>query len=472
MKDVKYKDSDWQSLSEGIIQLTGSGLFEWITEADKISDEATDSCDTYDVDCAITIDTAGNATYDELENRFTLLQQAIQHIPDTLSADVDYPFYNELDGVLEKMSNMNIMGYETMARGSFSNGVNSAGVPTQKMKVTLDDILGSSSPLSDYLRVEYNEKKKQLGDVSYEDYQKMAFADTSFDYYSKGEKIKDLGVTLLVNGALIAVGAMLPWPIMVALGFASAGKNGYDAVTGKDLFTGKELTTGDRILRGLSGVADLALAIYGTYKGVQAIKGTNKVVSAYNKKNIDIDDVVDANDIIKNSKNGKNYALDKNKSAGNKTYKNGSGSKGITPSSVKGGKPKGKYSSPNSRGLIRENETADLFASKGYKVEMLEEIDGGNGYGITSSSNPDYLIEDIVFDCYSPDVDTKIKGITRQINEKTKKQTTNIVVNLDDYGGDINVLKDSLLSNTSNDLKYLTELYFVKNNEIFHIFRR
>lgn len=324
MKDVKYKDSDWQSLSEGIIQLTSSGLFEWITEADKISDEATDSCDTYDVDCAITIDTAGNATYDELENRFTLLQQAIQHIPDTLSADVDYPFYNELDGVLEKMSNMNIMGYETMARGSFSNGVNSAGVPTQKMKVTLDDILGSSSPLSDYLRVEYNEKKKQLGDVSYEDYQKMAFADTSFDYYSKGEKIKDLGVTLLVNGALIAVGALLPWPIMVALGFASAGKNGYDAVTGKDLFTGKELTTGDRILRGLSGVADLALAVYGTYKGVQAIKGTNKVVSADNKKNIDIDDVVDANDIIKNSKNGKNYALDKNKSAGNKTYKNGS----------------------------------------------------------------------------------------------------------------------------------------------------
>ncbi|MBL1229849.1 DUF4280 domain-containing protein [Enterococcus sp. BWB1-3] len=152
--------------------------------------------------------------------------------------------------------------------------------------------------------------------------------------------------------------------------------------------------------------------------------------------------------------------------------KKASGAKGITPSSAKGGKPKGKYSPPNSRGLIRENETADLFASKGYKVEMLEEISGGNGYGIKPSSNPDYLIEDIVFDCYSPDKGTGIKGITKQIYDKTKKQTTNIVVNLDDYVGNIDDLKASLLSNTNNDLKYLTELYFVKNNEIFHIFRR
>ncbi|WP_083571663.1 hypothetical protein, partial [Enterococcus moraviensis] len=38
------------------------------------------------------------------------------------------------------------------------------------------------------------------------------------------------------------------------------------------------LSTGDRILRGLSGVADVALAGYGTYKGLRPRKGTTKVV--------------------------------------------------------------------------------------------------------------------------------------------------------------------------------------------------
>ncbi|WYJ94226.1 hypothetical protein A5889_001728 [Enterococcus sp. 9D6_DIV0238] len=58
----------------------------------------------------------------------------------------------------------------------------------------------------------------------------------------------------------------------------SGAKNVSDAWRGKDLFTGKELSTGDRILRGLSGIADLALAGYGTYKGLKPLKGTNKVV--------------------------------------------------------------------------------------------------------------------------------------------------------------------------------------------------
>ncbi|WP_225535209.1 MULTISPECIES: pre-toxin TG domain-containing protein [unclassified Enterococcus] len=65
---------------------------------------------------------------------------------------------------------------------------------------------------------------------------------------------------------------------MVALGLTSGAKNVSDAWRRKDLFTGKELSTGNRILRGLSGVADLALAGYGTYKGLKPLKGMNKVV--------------------------------------------------------------------------------------------------------------------------------------------------------------------------------------------------
>ncbi|MBO0424012.1 pre-toxin TG domain-containing protein [Enterococcus plantarum] len=278
MKDIKYKEGEWQSLSEGIVLLTSSSLFQWITEADRISEDAKSSCDTYDVDHAIDIDTASNTNYEETEHRLTLLQQAIQHVPDTLSGRVDQPFYNVMDSLMEKLSNMNIMGYETMARGSFSNGVNSAGVAMPKMKVTLEDLLGNSSPLTDYLRVEYNQMKQQIGDVSFEEYKNMAFVDTSFDYYSRNEEIKDLAVTLVINGAVLVIGGTLPWPLMVALGLTSGGKNISDAWRGKDLFTGKDLSTGDRILRGLSGIADVALAGYGTYKGLRPRPGTTKVV--------------------------------------------------------------------------------------------------------------------------------------------------------------------------------------------------
>ncbi|MBO0471482.1 hypothetical protein JZO66_13080 [Enterococcus sp. DIV0242_7C1] len=97
---------------------------------------------------------------------------------------------------------MNIIRYETMARGSFSNGVNSAGVAMPKMKVTLEDLLGSSSPLTDYLRVEYDKMKQEIGDVSFEDYQKMAFADTSFDYYPRNKKLKNLATIMVVDRRL------------------------------------------------------------------------------------------------------------------------------------------------------------------------------------------------------------------------------------------------------------------------------
>ncbi|GFN33143.1 hypothetical protein [Paenibacillus xylaniclasticus] len=59
----------------------------------------------------------------------------------------------------------------------------------------------------------------------------------------------------------------------------------------------------------------------------------------------------------------------------------------------KGGKPEGNYANPEGgRGNIRQNEAADLFAEHGYDIEMLDEIDGGNGYGIKEGKNPDFLL--------------------------------------------------------------------------------
>ncbi|MCA5014415.1 MULTISPECIES: pre-toxin TG domain-containing protein [unclassified Enterococcus] len=278
MKDVKFKTGEWSSIVNGVSELKDVDIITLVQELGTITNDAKDACDRYDVDNAIDIESMDNVLMDDLDERIAKLAQKTFKIQDTLPADIDQPFYDSMDSLIEKLSNMNIMGYETMARGSFSNGVNSAGVAMPKMKVTLEDLLGSSSPLTDYLRVEYDKMKQEIGDVSFEDYQKMAFADTSFDYYSRNEKVKDLAVTVVINGAVLVIGGMLPWQLMVALGLTSGAKNVSDAWRGKDLFTGKELSTGDRILRGLSGIADLALAGYGTYKGLKPLKGTNKVV--------------------------------------------------------------------------------------------------------------------------------------------------------------------------------------------------
>jgi len=278
MKDVKFKTDEWNSLVNGVNSLQDLDIVTLVRELGTISTNAIDSCDQYDVDNYINIQSMDGVLVDDLDERIAKLAQKTFTIQDTLPADIDQPFYDSMDSLIEKLSNMNIMGYETMARGSFSNGVNSVGVAMPKMKVTLEDLLGNNSPLTDYLRVEYNQMKQQIGDVSFEDYKKMSFADNSFDYYSRNEKVKDLAVTVVINGAVLVIGGTLPWPIMVTLGLTSGGKNISDAWRGKDLFTGKKLSTGDRILRGLSGVADVALAGYGTYKGLRPRKGTTKVV--------------------------------------------------------------------------------------------------------------------------------------------------------------------------------------------------
>ncbi len=144
----------------------------------------------------------------------------------------------------------------------------------------------------------------------------------------------------------------------------------------------------------------------------------------------------------------------------------------VKPSLSEGSKPIGNYAKTTIRTYIRQNESADLLASKGYKVNMLDEVHGGNGYGINELANPDFLIEDKVFDCYTPNVNTSTKTIIRELAQKTKDQAPNIVLNLDDYAGDIKELIDLIKrkTNSAGDLKRLEELKIIKDGNVVDIF--
>ena len=144
----------------------------------------------------------------------------------------------------------------------------------------------------------------------------------------------------------------------------------------------------------------------------------------------------------------------------------------IKPSLPEGSKPLGNYADASKRTYLRQNETADLFASKGYKVEMLDEIFNGNGYGLKETANPDFLIEGKVFDCYFPSAGAKMETIINEIRSKTKNQTPNIILNLDDYQGSMDKLIELIKRKATpkGDLKRLEDLKIVKGGEIFDIF--
>lgn len=142
----------------------------------------------------------------------------------------------------------------------------------------------------------------------------------------------------------------------------------------------------------------------------------------------------------------------------------------IKPSLPVGGKPQGKYEVPDPKDptpIIRQNEAADLFADKGYDVEMLPNKKGGNGYGIKPSSNPDFKIEGEIFDCYTPKANTPIKSISYNVKEKTLSQTKNIVVNLEDSP----FTPEDILSNLQKyPIGSLDKLVVIKNGNIIQIY--
>jgi hypothetical protein len=145
------------------------------------------------------------------------------------------------------------------------------------------------------------------------------------------------------------------------------------------------------------------------------------------------------------------------------------GRKFTDPTLPKGGKPKGDYEVPTGdpetiRSLERQNQAADILADQGYDITMLKTKVGGNGYGIKSTSNPDYLIDGIAFDCYSPK-SSSLYGIWKTIKDKTEQQARRIILNLEDCPCSMDDITNQFYQWT-NDLPTLDELIIVKDGAV------
>ena len=118
------------------------------------------------------------------------------------------------------------------------------------------------------------------------------------------------------------------------------------------------------------------------------------------------------------------------------------------------------------RPIKRQNEAAQLFANKGFDVEMLPDSSNGNGYGLLNDSCPDYLINGQAFDCYSPNKNTSVRNIWSTVKSKTESQAGRIVINFDDSNKTLTELINQF---HTWDISTLDELFVVKNGEIIRI---
>jgi len=100
------------------------------------------------------------------------------------------------------------------------------------------------------------------------------------------------------------------------------------------------------------------------------------------------------------------------------------------------------------RSLERENLTATLLAEMGYRVKQnptavevaqARRVTGDDG---DPNLNPDYLVEGRVFDCYAPGHLTSVRNVWTEVKKKVlRRQTQRVVVNLQDWGGDLSALR-------------------------------
>lgn len=114
---------------------------------------------------------------------------------------------------------------------------------------------------------------------------------------------------------------------------------------------------------------------------------------------------------------------------------------GNTKITRKTGKPRGPRAKINDkmrpdiqRSMHRENDSADILARAGHDVEQNPKVPG--------DKDPDYKIDGEIYDNYAPGEETPVRNIWDRVKRKIdKRQTENVVLNLQDYDGDLGALK-------------------------------
>ena len=136
------------------------------------------------------------------------------------------------------------------------------------------------------------------------------------------------------------------------------------------------------------------------------------------------------------------------------------------PTGSLGGLPAGEMEkipqncAETARSLMRQKESAELLAARGYKVKHLRDSTR------TPGSRPDFEVEGKIFDNYAPK-SAKLEHISEQIAKKMPKQAQRIVLNLDDCPLSVQAIEEYLQTNRISNLK---EVITIRQGNIQHIY--
>ena len=120
-----------------------------------------------------------------------------------------------------------------------------------------------------------------------------------------------------------------------------------------------------------------------------------------------------------------------------------------------------KMTEENRRSLEYENNAAKVLARNGYDIEQ-------NPVLTWTSKKPDYLIEGKIFDCYSPKGNTTVRNIASAIADKIERgQTNRVVLNLDDWNGDISEIVKQL---TNYPIDGLIEVIATRSDTVISLY--
>lgn len=135
------------------------------------------------------------------------------------------------------------------------------------------------------------------------------------------------------------------------------------------------------------------------------------------------------------------------------------------PTGELGGKPSGRPTkvrpqddAATQRSHRRENESADVLAKNGYKVEQNPSVPG--------AKDPDYRIEGEVFDCKAPDTSRPRNAAKAMETALQDGQADRFVLNLEDSSITPEAMKKQL---TDWPIEGLKEVLAIKNGEVIPI---
>ncbi|WP_270998536.1 glycohydrolase toxin TNT-related protein [Listeria seeligeri] len=291
MKDINYREEDWQEAKSALAPFTEAnwfgGLFNNLEDVSKNMEVAEEDILDLDSDCAISFQHKNyQDKYGEIEDDLKVLYKFSSHAGERIETLIDEPFYKKLDAFVDGMQDLSITTYSTTNRigakstqtYTTSDGTSQV-IESVKENATIEDLMNGDNFYANQMNLQYEAWKRANPDqdVSEADFKMGMLHTRAFDYKSIKDKQeeKEFWVNIVATVVMVGVSIVCP-PAGLALGIGYGALEASSAITGKDWISGRELSKQERLLRGGFALLDII-------PGVKAFSSGAKIASTGSK---------------------------------------------------------------------------------------------------------------------------------------------------------------------------------------------